>query len=251
MKPQMQSLFSLMAAATLSLGVAGLAAQTPPASSPTAKDPAQPPAMSAPAKMDKAGGADTMFVNQAAKGGMMEVAKGKLAAQKASRDDVKQFAQRMVDDHTKAGDELKSVASGKNITLPPDQPSAQDQAMLDKMGKMDGAAFDRAYIADQVKDHEKTIALFEKEARNGKDAELKAFAEKTLPTLKDHLTAVRGPKAKRAPTKHTCEGRHYALDATAVREAESHARSWSSGQQLMMRSGGIPARRACAIAVSA
>jgi putative membrane protein len=197
MKPHVQNLLSLMAAATFSLGVVSLAAQTPPASSPTAQDPARPSAMSAPTKMDKAAGADAMFVKEAAKGGMMEVAKGKLAAQHASRDDVKQFAQRMVDDHTKAGDELKSIASGKNITLPPDQPSAQDQAMLDKMGKMDGAAFDRAYIADQVKDHEKTIALFAKEARNGKDAELKAFAEKTLPTLKDHLTTVRGLNAKK------------------------------------------------------
>jgi putative membrane protein len=197
MKPHTHTLCSLVAIAAVSLGAANLAAQTSPAGSPTSQDPAKPSGMSAPAKMDKAGGTDAMFVREAATGGMMEVAKGKLAAQHASRDDVKQFAQRMVDDHTKAGDELKSIASGKSLTLPADQPSAQDQAMLDKMGKMDGAAFDRAYIADQVKDHEKTIALFEKEARNGKDAELKAFAEKTLPTLKDHLTAVRGLNAKK------------------------------------------------------
>ncbi len=70
--------------------------------------------------------------------------------------------------------------------------------MLDKMRKLEGAAFDQAYIADQIKDHEKAIALFEKEARSGKDAELKAFAEKTLPTLKDHLTAVRSLTGKKA-----------------------------------------------------
>lgn len=185
MKPHIHTLCSLVAAATVSFGTATLAAQTPSTTSPAS------------ARMDRAGSADAMFVQEAAKGGMMEVAKGKLAGQHASRDDVKQFAQRMVDDHTKASDELKSIAKGKNITLPPDQPSAQDQAMLDKMGKMDGAAFDRSYIADQVKDHEKTIALFEKEARSGKDAELKAFAEKTLPTLKDHLTAVRGLNSKK------------------------------------------------------
>jgi len=187
MKLHRNNLASLMLVTGLSLTAAPLLAQTP----------AQPSTTSAPAKADKATGADAAFVMEAAKGGMMEVAKGKAAAQHATRDDVKQFAQRMVDDHTKAGDELKSIASGKNITLPPDQPSAKDQAMLDKMSKMNGAAFDQAYVADQVKDHEKTIALFEKEARSGKDAELKAFAEKTLPTLKEHLTAVRGLSSKK------------------------------------------------------
>jgi putative membrane protein len=187
MKLHTNGLTGMTLAAVLSMAATPLMAQTP----------AQPSTMSAPAKTDKAAGADTAFVMEAAKGGMMEVAKGKAATQHASRDDVKQFAQRMVDDHTKAGDELKSIASGKNITLPPDQPSAKDQAMLDKMSKMNGAAFDQAYIADQVKDHEKTIALFEKEARSGKDAELKAFAEKTLPTLKEHLTAIRGLSSKK------------------------------------------------------
>jgi putative membrane protein len=186
---------TMMVMAAFSLGATPLMAQTP--GSPAPQEPAKPSAMSAPAKAGKSAAADTAFVMEAAKGGMMEVAKGKVAAQKASRDDVKKFAQQMVDDHTKAGDELKTIASGKNITLPPDQPSAKDQAMLDKMSKMEGAAFDQAYIADQVKDHEKTIALFEKEARSGKDAELKAFAEKTLPTLKDHLTAVRALSSKK------------------------------------------------------
>jgi putative membrane protein len=187
MKLHTNGLASMMLVTGLSLTAAPLRAQTP----------AQPSTTSAPAKADKAAGADTAFVMDAAKGGMMEVAKGKVAAQHASRDDVKQFAQRMVDDHTKAGDELKTIASGKNIILPPDQPAAKDQAVLDQMSKMNGGAFDQAYLADQVKDHEKTIALFEKEARSGNDAELKAFAKKTLPTLKEHLTAVRGLTAKK------------------------------------------------------
>jgi putative membrane protein len=149
------------------------------------------------ASAERAGAtADAQFVRQAAEGGMMEVAKGKLAAQKGSHEGVKQFGQRMVDDHTKANDELKSIASGKNITLPGDTPKPPMQAALAKLEKLDGAAFDRAYVDDQVRDHQKTIALFEREAKSGKDAELKAFAEKTLPTLKEHLTAVRDLKSK-------------------------------------------------------
>jgi putative membrane protein len=129
---------------------------------------------------------------------MMEVAKGKLATQKGSHDAVKQFGQKMVDDHTKAGDELKSIASGKSISLPGDTAKPPMQALLTKLERLEGAAFDRAYVDDQIRDHEKTIALFEREAKSGKDAELKAFAEKTLPTLKEHLSIVRDLKTKLA-----------------------------------------------------
>jgi putative membrane protein len=142
--------------------------------------------------------ADAAFVKQAAEGGMMEVAKGKLAAQKGAHEGVKQFGQRMVDDHTKAGDELKSVAGAKNMMLPDETPKGPMQAAMTKLEKLEGAAFDRAYVDDQMRDHDKTIALFEREAKSGGDAELKAFAEKTLPTLKEHRTMVRDLKAKLA-----------------------------------------------------
>jgi putative membrane protein len=158
--------------------------------------PAQPDTSKGAGAQKSGAAADAQFVRQAAEGGMMEVAKGKLATQKGSHEGVKQFGQRMVDDHTKANDELKSIASGKNITLPGDTPKPPMQAAMAKLEKLDGAAFDRAYVDDQVRDHEKTIALFEREAKSGKDAELKAFAEKTLPTLKEHLTAVRDLKSK-------------------------------------------------------
>jgi putative membrane protein len=184
------------------LTVTAADAQTPPQqpstppSSPRAT-PAQPDTSKAPTTGKAAATADAQFVRQAAEGGMMEVAKGKLAAHKGSHEGVKQFGQRMVDDHTKANDELKSIAGGKNITLPGESPKPMQAAMA-KLEKLDGAAFDRAYVDDQVRDHEKTIALFEREAKGGKDAELKAFAEKTLPTLKEHLTAVRDLKSKLA-----------------------------------------------------
>ena len=140
--------------------------------------------------------ADARFVMQASEGGMMEVAKGKLAAQKGAHEGVKQFGQKMVDDHSKVNDELKSIAGGKNITVPDEMPKSPSTATLAKLEKVEGAAFDRAYVEDQIRDHEKTIALFEREAKTGKDAELKAFAEKTLPTLKEHLTMAQDLKTK-------------------------------------------------------
>jgi putative membrane protein len=132
-------------------------------------------------------GADQTFVTQAAQGGTAEVAKAKLALTKAASAEVKQFAQRMVDDHTKANEELKALATSKQITLPADAPPPA----MAKLEKLEGAAFDQAYIADQMQDHQKAITLFEREAKAGTDAEVKAFAEKTLPTLKQHHALVR------------------------------------------------------------
>jgi len=129
---------------------------------------------------------DQSFVDKAARGGMTEVALSRLAADKAADARVKDFAAHMVKDHTKAGDELEEVASGKGYAVP----SALDtegRHAKDKLAGLSGAAFDQAYMAQMLADHKKTVALFETEARGGKDAGLKAFAEKTLPTLKDHL----------------------------------------------------------------
>ena len=131
--------------------------------------------------------ADQAFVTKASGGGMYEVALSKLALEKASAPALKDFAQMMVADHTKANEELKQLAASKNAEVAPGVP-ADKQAVIDRMAKLDGAKFDKAYH-DQlgIKDHKTDIALFEKEARNGKDPELKAWAAKTLPTLKTHL----------------------------------------------------------------
>jgi putative membrane protein len=138
-------------------------------------------------------GADAMFMRTAAMDGMAEVEHGRLAAQNAMQDDVKQFAQRMVADHGKAGDELKALASQKNVTLPTEL-DAKHKAMQDKLSKMKGADFDRAYMAHMVTAHQQAVALFEKEASGGKDAEAKAWAGKTLPTLQEHLKMARAVK---------------------------------------------------------
>jgi putative membrane protein len=129
---------------------------------------------------------DKMFMNKAAQGGMAEVQLGQLATQNGQSDDVKKFGQRMVDDHSKANDQLKSLASQKGVTLPTDL-NAKDKALKDRLSKLSGAQFDRAYIQAMVKDHKEDIAEFQKEANGGKDSDVKNWASQTLPTLQDHL----------------------------------------------------------------
>ena len=129
---------------------------------------------------------DRAFVMEAAKGGLAEVEMGRLAAEKASNPDVKSFGQRMVDDHSKANDELKALAQQKGIQIPTDL-DAKDKATRDKLAKLSGDAFDKAYMADMVKDHKTDVNEFKKESQQAKDADIKAFAGKTLPTLEDHL----------------------------------------------------------------
>jgi putative membrane protein len=123
---------------------------------------------------------------KAAQGGMAEVALGQLAVSHASNGKVKEFGQRMIDDHTKANTELKQVASHKGETVP-SQVDPKDQATMDRLSKLNGNQFDGAYMNDMVKDHKMDIAEFKKEASGGDDPEVKAFASKTLPTLEDHL----------------------------------------------------------------
>jgi putative membrane protein len=135
-------------------------------------------------------GSDQTWVMNTAKDGMAEVELGKLAGEKASNADVKTFARRMVADHTKANDELKSIAATKNITLPA-APDAQHKATHDRLAKLSGPAFDRAYMQMMVQDHTKAVASFKRESQTGKDAEIKAFASKTLPTLEEHLKMAR------------------------------------------------------------
>ncbi|HYF57580.1 MAG TPA: DUF4142 domain-containing protein [Burkholderiaceae bacterium] len=118
--------------------------------------------------------------------GMAEVEAGRVASQKATNPQVKEFAQKMVDDHTTGNSELMKLASARNIA-PPEGPDKAHRAMLVKMEKMSGPEFDRAYMKQQVADHEKTVNLFERQSKNGKDPELRDFAAKQLPIMREHL----------------------------------------------------------------
>ena len=130
--------------------------------------------------------ADDAFVQNAAMGGLAEVEAGGLAQQRGSSDAVKQFGTQMVTDHTKANDELKTIASSKSIQVP-DAPDAKHQAAKTALAAKSGRSFDQAFKAQMVADHKATIALFERESKSGSDPDLKAFATKTLPDLRGHL----------------------------------------------------------------
>jgi putative membrane protein len=129
---------------------------------------------------------DNTFAMKAAQANMAEVELGKLAQQKAMRDEVKQFGQRMVDDHSKSLDELKSIAMKNDITLPTEI-DAEHKTLSEKLSKMSGAAFDREYMQAMVDGHRKVAADFRKESQSGSNADIKAYAAKTLPTIEEHL----------------------------------------------------------------
>jgi putative membrane protein len=136
------------------------------------------------------------FVKEAAVGGMAEVDLGKLAKDKGSSDTVKQFGQKMVDDHTKINDDLKTLAKKKNIDLPTAL-DAKHQAVVDRLSKLSGAEFDRAYSTEMVKDHTEDVKEFQKQANSATDPDVKSFASNNLPTLQEHLKEARNmSKAK-------------------------------------------------------
>lgn len=133
---------------------------------------------------------DRDFVTRAAQDGRLEVELGNIAEEKASKDAVKQFGKQMVTDHTQANRELEQVAKRKNVALPADigQEGAQ---MRSKLQGLSGEAFDREYVNAMVKEHEKAVELFRKQAEGNGDPELKQLASKTLPTLQQHLDHAR------------------------------------------------------------
>ena len=129
---------------------------------------------------------DELFVRGAAEGSMAEVKMGQLAEEKAQAPEVKNFAKRMVEDHSKALEEIKELGSKEGINMPTDI-SHKDAETYNRLSKMSGAEFDRAYSQEMVKDHQKDIAEFKKGEMSAQKPALKEFAQKTLPTLQSHL----------------------------------------------------------------
>lgn len=129
---------------------------------------------------------DKKFIKEAAEGGMAEVELGQLATEKASSDKVKKFGERMVDDHGKANDQLKQLAASKGVDLP-SEPGAKAKATKERLSQLSGEQFDKAYMAEMLRDHKKDVAEFRHESKSAQDSELKNFVSETLPTLEDHL----------------------------------------------------------------
>lgn len=134
--------------------------------------------------------ADQKFMTNAAEGGMLEVKLGELAGQKGTRDDVKNFGQKMVTDHTQINNDLKAVASQKGIPLP-DMLDAKHQKIYEKLAALSGTDFDNTYIATMLKAHKADARLFKKESDTS-DADLKSFVDKSLPVIQDHLNMIEG-----------------------------------------------------------
>ena len=195
---------ALAAGIVLAAGVGVANAQTPPYK-PTGPPPQTTPreptdkAMPQPSTMT----ADADFAHKAAMGGKHEVDGAKFIVGKTTNTDVKTLANRLIKDHTAANTELSSLMKGnammkddphKDATMKKDEPSTESWR------SMNGPAMDRSYADHLISEHEKTITLFETEANSGSDAKLKAFAAKTLPTLREHLKAAQELRAKLTTT---------------------------------------------------
>jgi putative membrane protein len=129
---------------------------------------------------------DKDFINEAATGGMTEVKLGQLAADQGNSDDVRKFGKRMVDDHSAANKDLVALLSKKGMTAPKEMTKKQ-QELFDHLSKLRGPEFDKAYIKHMIEDHKEDVGLFEGMSKSGSDPDLKAFASKSLPTIKEHL----------------------------------------------------------------
>jgi putative membrane protein len=131
-------------------------------------------------------GADAQFVANTSAGGTSEVELGQLAQQRSSSDAVRNFGDKMMSDHTAAGNQLQLIAQREGLTISPEQ-TPEDRATYEKLSALSGPSFDRAYAVAMVQDHKQDIADFEREASQGSDLQVRRFAAETLPTLKQHL----------------------------------------------------------------
>jgi|ERR1043166_3105748 putative membrane protein len=129
---------------------------------------------------------DYKFLSEASQGGQMEVQLGELAKQNGGGQAVRDFGERMVNDHKKANDELKQLAASKQAT-PETTITSKEDSRMNRLQKLSGVDFDKAYLSDMIKDHKKDLKEFEEASKNAADPELRAFAEKTLPTIQQHL----------------------------------------------------------------
>ena len=182
------AMWALSGAVAAALALAPSAqAQTTQTSPPKAGSAAESRAGSADKKI---AGADQKFMMKAASGGKAEVELGRLASERGSSDAVKQFGQRMVTDHGKANKELAQLAQQKGVTLPTGM-DANHKKTVDRLSRLSGAEFDRAYSREMQKDHDTDVKEFTNQAKNGKDPDLKSWAAQTLPVLQEHQQQAR------------------------------------------------------------
>jgi putative membrane protein len=191
---------ALAVSSSLTLAAAAQAQQPPPEPLPAPTDtpprtrPADPPRPSETADSAQAAAspsADSAFITKAAEAGAREVVIAKVGANRASSADVKAFAQRLDKDHSALNSELTALAKAKHVDLTSRAPEPPAD-----LASAEGAAFDRAFLALMVTEHEAAVSLFESEARDGRDSEVKEWAAKQLPALRDHLATAKALKGK-------------------------------------------------------
>ena len=163
--------------------------QTMPGSTPGSRPEMSPMDQANQQQNDTAQMMDKDFVKKSLQGNMAEVQLGQLALQKSNNDDVKQFAQKMVDDHTKLGDQMKQVAQQLHVK-PPDSPSSKEKAIVAKLQALNGEEFDKAYIKEMVKDHQQDDKEFKEEAKNSPNAGMKQLVSQDEQVISHHLEMI-------------------------------------------------------------
>jgi putative membrane protein len=157
-----------------------------PATGPPGQNPSADPQMNGMQGPGQNTALDKLFVRKAMQGGMAEVQLGQMTLQKTNNDQVKQFAQRMIDDHTKMNDQMKPVAQQLGVDVP-GQVSKKDRATMAKLEALSGPAYDQAYIKDMVKDHKQDLSDFQMEASSGQDQTVKDAASQGSKVIAQHL----------------------------------------------------------------
>jgi putative membrane protein len=142
-------------------------------------------------KAEKKAVPDSKFMMGVARDGLFHVEAGKLAVQRATSEGVKKFGQHAIEHHTQINEELTKLASTKGVTLPKKMSKGEREA-LDKVAKLSGPDFDKAYLEMEITHHSKDLSAFQKEAKDGKDPDVKAWAAKTVATIEEHLEMARG-----------------------------------------------------------
>jgi putative membrane protein len=210
-----RSRFSLILAAASFAGAALISAQNPGGAPAGGSPPATGGVSGGPGATGAAGGGpgagpmdtpmqtrvdDKKFLKDAAMGSMTEVQLGKLAAEKGSTDGVKHYGQKLASDHAKATDELKQTAAKENIQIP-ESLDSKHQSKVDKLAKLSGPQFDRAFVKDQMKDHQKDVDDYKAEAQYGANPNVKMLALKELPVLQQHLAEAKDLNKQNSATK--------------------------------------------------
>jgi putative membrane protein len=171
---------------------------------------------------------DRKFLETAAKDGLAEVELGQLASQRAESPEVKQFGQRMVQDHGKANDQLKQLAQSKGVDVPTETDKSH-QKKMEKLQKLSGAQFDKQYMDDMVKDHKKDVKEFQKQAKSAKDPDVKAFASQTAPVLQEHLQMAEAAQKTAKGESKSSKGSSKGSTASGKSGSGSSSMSGSAG----------------------